>query len=105
MLNSVRSYVNRNAGGNEDLIEAFTVCWLTSRKLINVLTNTYNYFLAAFERPEDISISKTNAIALDFLELAFKSRDRDLRNMEYKQLIAGFIIRCMALLTYLKKEM
>ena len=46
MLADVRGYVNKNAGGNEDLLDAYSLCFTASRELIKVLNNTYNSIFA-----------------------------------------------------------
>ena len=46
MLAEVRKYVDENAGGDGDLLDAFSLCWTTSRELIKVLKSTYNSLFA-----------------------------------------------------------
>ncbi len=46
MLAKVRGYVDNNAGGDEDLLDAFSLCWTASRELINVLKKTHNSLFA-----------------------------------------------------------
>jgi len=90
MLNSVRSYVKKNAGENEDLLDAFALCWNASRKLINVLTNAYDTFLAVFERPEDVSSRRIGTVSRGIIALIFESinltkMQEKLENMSYSE--------------------
>jgi len=71
MLSKVRSYVKNNAGENEDLLYAFTLFWNASRKLINVLENTYDSLFA--EGTGEISRDNIRTASQNIAELKTES--------------------------------
>jgi len=66
MLSKVRSYVNENAGGDDLLLDAFSLCWVVGRELINVLKNTYN---SLFSEGGSMSYDNVKTASNDIEEL------------------------------------
>jgi len=86
MLSKVRSYVNENADGNEDLIDAFTVCWNAGRELINVLKNTYNSLFAEgrIMSYDNVETAHQNIRELGFEhEINLQGMKRKLKSISY----------------------